>query len=69
MQATLFYLVTYVFMNLGAFAVVAFVRNRTGSEDITVYRGLVHRSPAIVETVLGSGYRLGLGRDNAAPPR
>jgi DNA-binding response OmpR family regulator len=28
-----------------------------------------HRSPAIVETVLGSGYRLGLGRDNAAPPR
>jgi NADH-quinone oxidoreductase subunit N len=47
-QAVLFYLATYVFMNLGAFAVVAFVRNRTGSEDLSVYRGLVYRSPGTV---------------------
>jgi NADH-quinone oxidoreductase subunit N len=45
--AVLFYLATYVFMNLGAFAVVAFVRNRTGSEDISAYRGLAYRSPAL----------------------
>ena len=32
--AVLFYLVAYLLMNLGAFAVVAIVRNRTGSEDL-----------------------------------
>ena len=32
--AVLFYLVAYLFMNLGAFAVVAFLRNQTGSEDL-----------------------------------
>src|SRR5205823_1207038 len=47
-QAVLFYLGTYVFMNLGAFAVVAVVRNRTGSEDLSAYRGLVYRSPGAV---------------------
>jgi NADH-quinone oxidoreductase subunit N len=47
-QAVLFYLGAYVFMNLGAFAIVAFVRNRTGSEDISVYRGLMTRSPGVV---------------------
>ena len=40
-SAVLFYLVAYLFMNLGAFAVVAFLRNPTGSEDLTAYRGLV----------------------------
>jgi NADH-quinone oxidoreductase subunit N len=47
-QAVLFYLGAYVFMNLGAFAVVAFVRNRTGSEDLSAYRGLVTRAPGVV---------------------
>jgi NADH-quinone oxidoreductase subunit N len=47
-QAVLFYLATYVFMNLGAFAVVAFLRNRTGSEDLANYRGLARRSPGAV---------------------
>ncbi len=32
--AVLFYLVAYLFMNLGAFAIVAFLRNLTGSEDL-----------------------------------
>jgi NADH-quinone oxidoreductase subunit N len=44
-SAVLFYLVAYLFMNLGAFAIVAFVRNQTGSEDLASYRGLVYRSP------------------------
>lgn len=44
-KATLVYLVAYFFMNLGAFAVVAFLRNETGSEDLKDYRGMVRRSP------------------------
>jgi NADH-quinone oxidoreductase subunit N len=46
--AVLFYLVVYLVMNLGAFAVVAFLRNQTGSEDLSSYRGLVRRSPWMV---------------------
>jgi NADH-quinone oxidoreductase subunit N len=49
--AVLFYLVTYLFMNLGAFAVVAFLRNLTGHEDLTYYRGFVYRSPLLVITL------------------
>jgi NADH-quinone oxidoreductase subunit N len=45
--ATLYYLVAYVVMNLGAFGVVALVRNSTGSEDIAAYRGLVKRNPLL----------------------
>jgi NADH-quinone oxidoreductase subunit N len=43
----LYYISAYLLMNLGAFAVVAFVRNQTGSEDITAYRGLIRRSPVL----------------------
>ena len=43
--AVLYYLVAYLAMNLGAFAVVALVRNRTGSEELHAVRGLVWRSP------------------------
>jgi NADH-quinone oxidoreductase subunit N len=46
--AVQFYLVTYLFMNLGAFAVVAFMRNLTGQEDLAYYRGFVYRSPVLV---------------------
>ena len=51
--AVLFYLSAYVAMNLGAFGVVALVRNATASEDIRSVRGLVKRSPllAIAMTV------------------
>ncbi len=47
-EAVLFYLVTYFLMNLGAFAVVAFLRNATGSEDLKSFRGLVQRAPVLV---------------------
>jgi NADH-quinone oxidoreductase subunit N len=50
-SAVLFYLVAYLFMNLGAFAVVAFLRNQTGSEEIPSFRGLVQRSPVLVVTL------------------
>jgi NADH-quinone oxidoreductase subunit N len=46
--AVLLYLVVYLFMNLGAFAVVAMIRNLTGHEDITYLRGFVYRSPLLV---------------------
>jgi NADH-quinone oxidoreductase subunit N len=49
--AVLFYLVVYLFMNLGAFAVVAFLRNQTGSEDLNDFRGLIQRSPLMVITL------------------
>jgi NADH-quinone oxidoreductase subunit N len=49
--AVLFYLVAYLFMNLGAFAIVAFLRNLTGSEDISSFQGLVRRSPVMVITL------------------
>ena len=46
-SAVLYYLVAYLFMNLGAFAVVAFVRNETGSEELSAFRGLVWKSPVL----------------------
>ncbi len=46
--AVLFYLIAYLLMNLGAFAIVAFLRNQTGSEDLNSFRGLVRRSPWMV---------------------
>jgi NADH-quinone oxidoreductase subunit N len=45
--AVLFYLAAYLLMNLGAFAVVAAVRNRTGAETIDACRGLIGRAPAL----------------------
>jgi NADH-quinone oxidoreductase subunit N len=45
--AVLFYLVAYLFMNLGAFAIVAFLRNQTGSEDLSSFRGLIWQAPGM----------------------
>jgi NADH-quinone oxidoreductase subunit N len=43
--ALVFYLVVYVFMNLGAFAIVAFLRNAMGTEEIADYAGLIRSAP------------------------
>jgi NADH-quinone oxidoreductase subunit N len=45
LQSVLIYLITYIFMNLGAFFVVIEIFNRTGSFDLEDYRGLYRRSP------------------------
>ena len=45
--AVLIYFMMYFFMNLGAFFVVMLVANKTGSEDISAYRGLGYRAPFI----------------------
>ncbi len=45
LKAILFYLVVYLFMNLGAFYVVVLVSNRTNGEDISDFAGLGSRAP------------------------
>ena len=45
--ALAFYLGIYLFMNLGAFAAVAFLRNTLHSESIADYAGLIRRSPGL----------------------
>ncbi len=45
LRAILFYLVVYLFMNLGAFYVVVLVANGTRSEEIADYSGLGTRAP------------------------
>ncbi len=45
--AILFYLVVYLFMNLGAFYVVVLIANEVGSEMIDGYRGLSARAPLV----------------------
>ena len=45
--ALAFYAAIYLFMNLGAFAGVALLRNELASEEIVHYAGLVRRSPGV----------------------
>lgn len=46
--AVSFYLATYLFMNISAFLIVAVLRNRLRSEEISSYAGLVKTSPGLV---------------------
>ncbi len=45
--SALFYLVIYLFMNLGAFALTAFVRNTLSSEQIDSCAGLIRYQPLV----------------------
>lgn len=47
-SAVCFYVGTYLFMNLSAFTIVAFLRNTLRSEEIADYAGLIKRSPGLV---------------------
>jgi NADH-quinone oxidoreductase subunit N len=51
-QGLLYYLAVYFFMNLGAFAIVAIVRNQTFSEEIADYAGLAKQSPVLAVCML-----------------
>ncbi len=44
-SAVLLYLVIYLFMNIGAFAVIQAVADAVGSEELTAFRGLGYRAP------------------------
>jgi len=48
----LFYLVAYLFGNMGAFFVVQAVSNAEGSDEIDAYRGLAQRSPVLALAML-----------------
>jgi len=48
----LFYLLTYLFANLGAFAIVIAVSHAIGSEEIDDYSGLGRRSPFLAFSML-----------------
>lgn len=47
MEGLLYYLSVYLFMNLGAFAIVALIRNQTFSEEIDDYKGLAQQAPVL----------------------
>ncbi|MBA63611.1 MAG: hypothetical protein CMJ76_14750 [Planctomycetaceae bacterium] len=47
-SALIQYIVVYVFLNLGAFAIIAFLRNYVGSEEIEDYSGMVKNRPVLV---------------------
>jgi NADH-quinone oxidoreductase subunit N len=46
-EGLLFYLFVYLFMNLGAFAVVALLRNQTFSEEIESFNGVGWQAPTL----------------------
>ncbi len=50
-EGLLYYLWVYLFMNLGAFAVAAFLRNQLFSEDITDFGGLWTQAPVLTFTM------------------
>ena len=45
MSNMIFYLMAYLFMNLGAFAIITLVTKDTDTEEISAFAGLYHRSP------------------------
>ena len=46
-EGVMFYFITYLLMNFGAFYVVQLVANKTGSENMKDYEGLAYKNPAI----------------------
>ena len=50
-RSVMLYLPIYLLMNTGAFLAVMAVRERTGSELLTAYRGLGSRSPYLAITL------------------
>jgi NADH-quinone oxidoreductase subunit N len=46
-EGLLYYLSVYLFMNLGAFAIVAMLRNQLFSEEVEDYKGVVYQSPLL----------------------
>ena len=51
-NGVLIYLFGYIFTNLGAFAVVIAIENRTGKVEIKDYAGLIYRSPWLASLLL-----------------
>jgi NADH-quinone oxidoreductase subunit N len=47
MASVIYYILVYIFSNLGAFGVVAAVSNASGRENIDDYNGLYHTNPSL----------------------
>ncbi len=52
LNGVLIYLAAYLFTNIGAFMVVMAIEESVGSHDISSYRGLMQRSPALALAML-----------------
>ena len=52
LEGLLYYLAVYLFMNLGAFAIVALIRNKIYSEEISDYAGLIGQTPVLCVCML-----------------
>ncbi|MFM7149043.1 MAG: NADH-quinone oxidoreductase subunit N [Gemmataceae bacterium] len=50
-EALLYYLLAFLLTNLGAFAVTAFIRLQSGTDDLPKLRGLVRRAPVSAITL------------------
>lgn len=46
-EGLLYYLAVYLFMNLGAFTIVALIRNQVFSEELDDYKGMIQQSPLL----------------------
>lgn len=62
-EALLYYILSYVFSTAGAFLVVVWVSNKTGSDEISDFAGLSQKSP-----VLAAGMLLALFSLAGVPP-
>ena len=47
MASVIYYILVYIFSNLGAFGVVTAISNATGKENIDDYNGLYHTNPKL----------------------
>lgn len=47
MASVIYYIIVYIFSNLGAFGVVTAISNATGKENIDDYNGLYHTNPRL----------------------
>ena len=47
MSSVIYYILVYIFSNLGAFGVVIAISNKTGKENIDDYNGLYHTNPML----------------------
>src|ERR1041385_163958 len=47
MASVIYFLLIYIFSNVGAFTVVSIISEKTGKEDIDDYKGLYHTNPKL----------------------
>jgi NADH-quinone oxidoreductase subunit N len=52
MTSVIYYILVYIFSNLGAFGVVAAISNASGKENIDDYNGLYHTNPGLSLTMM-----------------